>query len=206
MALEADPCQLHTAQGELVARGVVQDHVRDAIVVDAATAIGPWFRPGDRAVLEVQDTDRGTLTYHGEVEHITGRRMYLRAVRLQASRQERVAVRVATDLVIEATVAVDDDEAGQPAPRVRIRVIDLSAHGMRLLSPYEARPDERLRIQLPTPQGMLHLEARVVRADEVPGGWLCGAAFVDVTPREQDVLFAWVLELQRQILRRRASR
>lgn len=206
MALEADPCQLRTAQGELIARGVVQDHVGDELVVDAATPVGPWFRPGDRIVLEVHNTGRGALTYHGDVEHIEGRRMYLRAIALQAVRQERVAVRVATDLVIEASVREEAEEGEPPGPRVRIRVVDLSAHGMRLLSPYQAHAGQHLMVQLPTPQGILHLDAEVVRAEEVPGGWLCGSTFVDVTARERDVLFAWVLELQRQILRRRASR
>ena len=98
MALEADPCQLRTPAGELIARGFVREHRDDVVVIDAQSLAGSWFDEGEQAVLEVFNPDRGALTYQGIVDFAAGKRVRLRRLRLQVARQQRSALRVPTDL------------------------------------------------------------------------------------------------------------
>ena len=221
MAFEADPCELRTPEGELIARGFVREHEDGTLVIDAQSLGSTWFDEGDAAVVEVFDANRGALTYHGAVEFVAGKRVRLRDLRLQVARQQRSAVRVPTDLSVPivAQLGVEPgDEPGAVVPTANasgevelrppwtVTVIDLSAHGLRFLSDQGVEPGTRWRVALPTPRRPLDLVVEVLRAEEVRGGVAHGARFVDARERDHDVLFGWVLDLQRQQLARRADR
>ncbi|MDO8107728.1 PilZ domain-containing protein [Isoptericola sp. b441] len=221
MAFEADPCELRTPEGELIARGFVREHEDDTLVIDAQSLGNTWFDEGDVAVVEVFDADRGALTYHGAVEFAAAKRVRLRDLRLQVARQQRSAVRVPTDLPVPIVAQLGVEPGEEPGTVVAtadvsavvelstpwmVTVIDLSAHGLRFLAEQRVDPGTRWRVVLPAPRRSLDLVVEVVRADEVRGGVAHGARFVDAHERDHDVLFGWVLDLQRQQLALRAER
>jgi hypothetical protein len=94
MAFELDPCAVHTATGELVARGFVREQAGDTEVVEMQHESGAWLGDGDEAILEVFSATRGALTYDGVVEFAAARRVGLRGLRLREAVQQRSAVRV----------------------------------------------------------------------------------------------------------------
>lgn len=223
MAFEADPCRLRTAAGELVARGFVREHDEDTLVVDADTLAGGWFEAGESAIVDVLDADRGALTYEGVVDFAEAKRVRLRDLRLQVVHQQRSAVRVPTDLAVQVLAQVgvrpepgDPDGVVVPGPDGRperrldppwdVTVIDLSAHGLRFLADHGAEQGTQWRIRLPAPRRDLELVIEVLRPEEVRGGIAHGCRFVDARERDHDALFGWVLDLQRQLLARRADR
>ena len=223
MAFEADPCRLRTAAGELIARGFIREHDEDSLLVDADTLAGGWFAPGEMAVVEVLNPDRGSLTYEGVVEFAEAKRVRLRDLRLQVVRQQRSAVRVPTDLAVQVVAQVGvRPEPGEPEdvivpgpdgrperrldPPWDVTVIDLSAHGLRFLADHGAAPGTQWRVRLPAPRRELELVVEVLRPQEVRGGVAHGCRFVDARERDHDALFSWVLDLQRHLLARRADR
>ena len=207
MTLDANPCQLRTAAGELVARGFVREHRGDAMVVDAQTLAGTWFDEGEPAMVEVFDTDRGTMTYEGFVDFAAGKRVRLHRLRLQVVRQQRSALRVPADVPVRLEARLGGPEGEEePDPPVWLTAIDLSAHGARLLSAEEVEPGQRWRVGLDAPRRPMSLTAEVIRVEKVRGGYSCGCRFVDATERDHDELFGWVLDLQRRLLARRSER
>lgn len=223
MAFEADPCRLRTAAGELIARGFIREHDETSLLIDAETLAGAWFKPGEMAVVEVLNPDRGSLTYEGIVEFAEAKRVRLRDLRLQVVRQQRSAVRVPTDLAVQVLAQVgvrpepgEPEDAVAPGPDGRLErrldppwavtVIDLSAHGLRFLADHGVEPGTQWRVHLPAPRRELDLVVEVLRPQEVRGGVAHGCRFVDAKERDHDALFSWVLDLQRLLLARRADR
>lgn len=206
MAFEADPCQLRTATGELIARGFIREHTADRLLIDAQTLAGSWFEEGDQAEVEVFNTDRGALTYLGTVEFAAAKRVRLRDLRLKVVRQQRSALRVPTDLRVTITAQVVGGEEQPLDPPWTVTVIDLSAHGLRFQGEGGAEPGTRWRLTLHPPQGPLPLTVEVLRTEPVRTSIAHGCRFVEASEREHDVLFRWALDLQRLILARRTDR
>ncbi|MCV2394637.1 PilZ domain-containing protein [Actinotalea sp. M2MS4P-6] len=207
MALEADPCQLRTLAGELIARGFVRSHEHDVLVVDAQTLAGAWFAEGDEAVVEVLNPDRGALTYHGTVEFAAGKRVEISGLRLQEVRQQRSALRVPTDLTVTVLGPMPEpapDDDNPPSAPWDAALVDLSAHGLRIVTPAGLDRGSRWRVRLAAPRRPLELVVEVVRSHELRGQTAYGCRIVDATEREHDELFSWVLDLQRKLLARRA--
>lgn len=224
MSFEADQCQLRTVHGELVARGFVREQARGGIVIDAQTLAGTWFDEGDEAVVEVFDPDRGSLTYRAVVDFAAAKRIRLVDLRLQEVRQQRSALRVPTDLTVTVIgPALDPQPADQTVDQRDVEtpeedrepqaeeyeawqatLVDLSAHGLRLVTAEDLQDGSRWRVVLGTPRGPLELVAEVVRSHELRGQVAYGCRIVGATEREHDLLFSWVLHLQRRLLARRA--
>lgn len=205
MSLESDECRLRTAAGELIARGFVRQHAEDAMVIDTGEAGSVWFAEGDDAVVEVLNGDRGTLTYHGVVEMAAARRLRLVELRMQTVEQRRAALRVATDLQVPVVAQVVGPEEVPLDPPWQVAVVDLSAYGVRFIHEQELEVGSRWRIRLSAPRRPLELVAEVVRVEPVRVSFASGCRFVDATEAEHDVLFRWVLDLQRALLARRAG-
>ncbi len=209
MAFEADPCALRTEAGELIARGFVRQHDDEVLVVDARGLPDSWLAEGDSAMVEVFNTDRGALTYRGVVDFAAAGRVRLSDLRLQVVRQQRAALRVPTDFPVDVVARVGSPEADgaeeELDPPWQVTVIDLSAHGLRFLAADGAERGSTWRLRLPAPRRHLDLAVEVVRIEELRSGVAHGCRFVDARERDHDVLFGWVLDLQRQQLAKRAD-
>lgn len=201
MAFELDPCAVHTATGELVARGFVREHTGDAVVVETQHESGTWLGEGEGAVLELFSATRGALTYDGVVEFAAGRRVGLRDLRLREVVQQRSAVRVQVSVPVTVH-PVGEDEEREPVEAV---VIDLSAHGLRFRSDGVFTVGDQVQVLLPLERGPIPLTLEVVRSEDLRGGVAYGCQIVGTSERVQDALFRHVLDQQRAQLARRAE-
>lgn len=202
MAFELDPCAVHTATGELVARGFVREQAGDTVVVEMQHESGAWLGDGDEAILEVFSATRGALTYDGVVEFAAARRVGLRGLRLREAVQQRSAVRVAVSVPVTAH-PVGDDEEREPFEAV---VIDLSAHGVRFRCDVELTAGDRVQVTLPLERAPLPLTLEVVRTEDLRGAAAYGCRIVGASERVHDALFRHVLDQQRAQLQLRADR
>ncbi len=100
--------------------------------------------------------------------------------------------------------AGEPDAVGAPEPveadtyegDLAFTLLDISAHGMRILSQATLRPGQRIRFlyeELPSP---MLLEAVVVRAQQSRTGTHYGCRFLGLTSRQTDDLFRHVLHTQ----------
>jgi hypothetical protein len=197
---ELDRCRVHGVDGELLADGFVRASEQDVVFVAAQNFTGRLLDPGDEAVLVVLDPDRGEATYDAVVTHVELGLVQLEDLVLRERVQQRAAVRVTTD--IRVTVShLDTGGDAEPLPEpVQATVVDVSAHGVRVMARHGFEVGTRLRLRLGVGREHVDVVALVLRAHEVPGGVAHGCRLVDVPERVSDLLFRFVMEEQRRAL------
>jgi c-di-GMP-binding flagellar brake protein YcgR len=127
-------------------------------------------------------------------------------VELLSTLQKRAVARVSVTVECEgfATLAAPEDgEDGAPAEAAAtgevpftFTVLDVSAHGMRMMSQTELPPGSSVRFVFPELSAAFWLQAVVVRAQPSRSGTHYGCQFVETSPRETDELFSYVLRTQ----------
>lgn len=156
---------------------------------------------GETLTARVHDEVRGECVYVGEVARVTADTVAFAGVELLATLQKRAAARVAVTLGCEGFLRVpppdDGDGAGHgPEAPLRFTVLDVSAHGMRMMSPTELPPGSTIRFVFPELSDAFWLQAVVVRSQPSRTGTHYGCRFVETSPRETDELFRYVLRTQ----------
>lgn len=173
---------------------------------------------GDVYLLRVLDDARGECVYQGEVARITADTVAFVGVELLSTLQKRAVARVAVHVEVQgfARPAVVPDEDGHDAgaahtgasepaddgaePPAEIPfefvVLDVSAHGMRMMSQTELPVGSEVRFVFPELSAAFWLQAVVVRAQPSRSGTHYGCRFVETSPRETDELFSYVLRTQ----------
>ncbi len=139
MAFESDPCAVHAATGELLARGFVREHAEGHLVMAAQSFTGAWLDAGDRAVLEVLSADRGVLSFDAVVETSELGRIVFRSLALREAVQHRASLRVRTDMVLQISSLVVDGQEQVLEPAWPAHVDDISADGVRFRTASRAR-------------------------------------------------------------------
>lgn len=156
--------------------------------------------------LRVLDDVRGECVYVGEVGRVTADTVAFVGVELLSTLQKRAVARVAVTVECEgfAVRAAEPDADGEapadaaPGAEVpfRFTVLDVSAHGMRMMSQTELPPGSTVRFVFPELSDAFWLQAVVVRAQPSRTGTHYGCQFVETSPRETDELFRYVLRTQ----------
>ncbi|HWS58935.1 MAG TPA: PilZ domain-containing protein [Actinotalea sp.] len=203
MAVDLEPCLVHTAGGELLARGFVRERDESSLVVEAKTFAGTWLRPGDPAVVQILSAARGRMTYDAVVAFSAPRRIGLVDLRLRSVVEQRAALRVPTAIPMQISHVLDGDVPVAVEP-FEILVIDLSVGGMRLSSAARLALGTRLAMVFTATDRPIDLTVEVLRVEEIRGGFAYGCRFEDATEREHDALFRFVESAQRRQAAERA--
>ncbi|MBD3778396.1 MULTISPECIES: PilZ domain-containing protein [unclassified Cellulomonas] len=192
-------------------RTVLSGYVRtydDGVLWAGTEGIVRGVAEGEHYTLRVLDEVRGECVYVGAVARITADTVAFAGVELLSTLQKRAVARVAVSVECEgfATPAgTPHDEgatpAGDGAPGsgerpVQFTVLDVSAHGMRMMSQTELPPGSTVRFVFPELSDAFWLQAVVVRAQPSRSGTHYGCRFVETSPRETDALFRYVLRTQ----------
>ncbi len=177
---------------------------------------------GDVYLLRVLDDARGECVYQGEVARITADTVGFVGVELLSTLQKRAVARVAVHVEVQgfarlAAVPEEGHEHGHEhgaehagdaageAPAVDgeadevpfvFTVLDVSAHGMRMMSQTELPLGSEVRFVFPELSAAFWLQAVVVRAQPSRSGTHYGCRFVETSDRETDELFSYVLRTQ----------
>lgn len=170
---------------------------------------------GDVYLLRVLDDARGECVYQGEVARITADTVGFVGVELLSTLQKRAVARVAVHVEVQgfARLAAVPDEHGHehgaaPAAEAEavggeaeevpfvFTVLDVSAHGMRMMSQTELPLGSEVRFVFPELSAAFWLQAVVVRAQPSRSGTHYGCRFVETSDRETDELFSYVLRTQ----------
>jgi hypothetical protein len=206
--------------GHAVLSGYVRTF-EDGVLWAGFESIVRGVSEGDVYLLRVLDDARGECVYQGEVARITADTVAFVGVELLSTLQKRAVARVAVHVEVQgfarlaavpeehghghspvadgpAEVARDDAEAageGDEIPFV-FTVLDVSAHGMRMMSQTELPVGSEVRFVFPELSAAFWLQAVVVRAQPSRSGTHYGCRFVETSTRETDELFSYVLRTQ----------
>jgi hypothetical protein len=166
------------------------------------------------ARLVVLDDVRGECVYVGEVARVTADTVAFTGVELLSTVQKRAVARVSVTVECEgfarvpwtaehaaegagpAAGAEDDGREHSDEFALRFTLLDVSAHGMRMMSQTELPPGSTIRFVFPELSDAFWLQAVVVRAQPSRSGTHYGCRFVETSPRETDELFRYVLRTQ----------
>ncbi|HYQ74409.1 PilZ domain-containing protein [Cellulomonas sp.] len=174
---------------------------------------------GDVYLLRVLDDARGECVYQGEVARITADTVAFVGVELLSTLQKRAVARVAVHVEVQGFARLaavpdgdahehgheHDPDAGPAAGAVDAEadevpfvftVLDVSAHGMRMMSQTELPVGSEVRFVFPELSAAFWLQAVVVRAQPSRSGTHYGCRFVETSTRETDELFSYVLRTQ----------
>ncbi|MBW0254685.1 PilZ domain-containing protein [Cellulomonas sp. PS-H5] len=170
---------------------------------------------GDVYLLRVLDDARGECVYQGEVARITADTVGFVGVELLSTLQKRAVARVAVHVEVQgfarlATVPDEHEHEHGAAPAAEAEavdgeadevpfvftVLDVSAHGMRMMSQTELPLGSEVRFVFPELSAAFWLQAVVVRAQPSRSGTHYGCRFVETSDRETDELFSYVLRTQ----------
>lgn len=178
---------------------------------------------GEVYLLRVLDDARGECVYQGEVARVTVDTVAFVGVELLSTLQKRAVARVAVHVEVQgfarlAAVPGDPDHehasegAAEAAADAAVAaatvdgeadeipfvftVLDVSAHGMRMMSQTELPLGSEVRFVFPELSAAFWLQAVVVRAQPSRSGTHYGCRFVETSTRETDELFSYVLRTQ----------
>lgn len=183
-------------------RQVLSGYVRtfdDGVLWAGTEGIVRGVAEGELYTLRVLDEVRGECVYVGEAARITADTVGFAGVELLSTLQKRAVARVAVAVECEGFVTVPGGDEGaeetgeQP---LRFTVLDVSAHGMRMMTTTVLPPGSTVRFVFPELSDAFWLQAVVVRAQPSRSGTHYGCRFVETSPRETDALFRYVLRTQ----------
>lgn len=200
--------------GDAVLSGYVRTF-EDGVLWAGFESIVRGVSEGDVYLLRVLDDARGECVYQGEVARITADTVAFVGVELLSTLQKRAVARVAVHVEVQGfarLAAVPDEEGheGDDAPASEaagpadeaaevpfvFTVLDVSAHGMRMMSQTELPVGSEVRFVFPELSAAFWLQAVVVRAQPSRSGTHYGCRFVETSTRETDELFSYVLRTQ----------
>ncbi|WP_182113897.1 MULTISPECIES: PilZ domain-containing protein [unclassified Actinotalea] len=206
MAFELDPCRIRTTEGELLVQGFVREHWGTGAEVEVDHEAGGWIQDGDAVLLEVLSSVRGACTFDAVVVASGERRVELCDLVLRETVQMRSAVRVPTSIPVTLHPVGPPARTGEDAePDVQGVLIDVSATGVRVRLAEPLDQGTRFTFRLDATRVPLDLQLEVLRGHEIGGATAVGCRLVDVSERETDELFRFVLEEQRRLLAQRAA-
>lgn len=195
------------ADGAVRLHGYVREF-EDGVMWIGSENLVRGFAEGERVVLRVLDDQRGECVYGGVVGRVSADMLGCTDVELLSTLQKRAVARVQVRVECEGWVSYPEDEQPEedekpgdidPGTGERRRtfvVLDVSAHGMRMMSTADLPIGSVARFVFPELSEAFWLHAEVVRAQPSRSGTHYGCQFRDASPRELDELFSYVLRTQ----------
>ncbi len=198
--------------GHVVLTGYVRTFA-DGVLWAGTEGIVRGVTDGEEYTLRVLDDARGECVYLGTVGRITADTVGFADVELLSTLQKRAVARVSVTVECEGVVTLAPGETTgdgtDPGPGagpgaeggggeqpLRFVLLDVSAHGMRMMSQTVLPPGSTVRFVFPELSDAFWLQAVVVRAQPSRSGTHYGCRFVETSPRETDALFRYVLRTQ----------
>jgi hypothetical protein len=202
-------CSVETDEAAVVLNGYVRTF-EDGVLWVGSDDIVRGVSEGETYILRVLDEVRGECVYQGDCARVTADTAAFTGVELLSTLQKRAVARVSVTVECEGFARLAEPADGtegdaEPAPApagddgetpLTFTVLDVSAHGMRMMSQTELPPGSTVRFVFPELSAAFWLQAVVVRAQPSRSGTHYGCRFVETSPRETDELFRYVLRTQ----------
>jgi len=189
-------CCLTTKSGDVDGHVVTFDS--DVIVLEVAAPLTDR-EIGDAASLTVLDPVRGMCRYVGLLGGIAGTTVQVVVLERGLPDQRRSAARAAYRVACVGKLETPDGT--EPLPVV---VVDVSASGVRFVTPRLLGRGDVVRFPMPVGQDSVDLAARVLRVEEGQHEWRYGCELLGLDERTREALFRLVLRLQRAAAKERS--
>lgn len=203
---ELSPCTVRAADDDVTVVGFVRAFEGDTLSLGSEDLVR-GLTVGADVTVQVLDEVRGECLYAGFVARVAGDQVDIADVDLVATLQKREVARVRTSVPCHGVVTrpaeaflegLDGEEHAPPGGdhTLDFTVLDISAHGMRVLARDSVPVGSVIRFEFPELDVPFLLAAVVVRVQESRTGMHYGCRFEGTTDREADALFSYVLRTQ----------
>lgn len=164
----------------------------------------PHFERGENLKVCVYDNFQGICWYLTSVNDATMLRLILTDFNLLDVIQRRKSIKIKTtfNTLIHAVYSIDNERIELESP-VEITAKDLSVGGVYFISERLFLEGTGVEFLFNRVEPNLRIKTRILRKQELSGDkWGYGCQFWDVTPREADIVFAFLWEEHRRQLKR----
>lgn len=207
---ELSPCTIRAADDDVTVVGFVRAFDGDTLTIGSEDIVR-GLAAGRDVTVQVLDEVRGECLYAGFVSRVAGDQVDIADVDLVATLQKREVARVRTSVPCHGVVSrptevfLEGVDGGEGAERAApsggdhgldFTVLDISAHGMRILARETVPVGSVIRFEFPELDVPFLLAAVVVRVQESRTGMHYGCRFEGTSAREADALFGYVMRTQ----------
>lgn len=194
--------EVYSITDALISIGVLVD--LDGDYMEIIGDIFPRFEKGEKLKICAYDDMRGICWYTAVVDYSVSDRIQLTDVELLNVIQRRQNIKVKTTFTTQIFNIYDDDDnmitLDEP---INIQVKDISVGGVFFVCDMPFKENQKIEFFFNQGPRPLRIKTSILRRQEVNGqnnGY--GCIYDDLTEREQDILFSYIWEVQRQQLRR----
>jgi c-di-GMP-binding flagellar brake protein YcgR len=152
--------------------------------------------------VQLLDEVRGEVRYGATVLAVQDDAVEVGQLVQLSARQRRGAARVRVHMTCRGSIGRPGRAPGEATAPVIVSVLDISATGARLLLPADLPAGTLVTFEFATLSGSMSLTARVLRGEESMSGWRYGCELVDLTTRQSEEIFRFVLLTQGEQRRR----
>ncbi|WP_258724528.1 PilZ domain-containing protein [Cellulomonas sp. NS3] len=204
---ELSPCTIRAADDDVTVVGFVRALEGDTLTIGSEDIVR-GLAVGRDVTVQVLDEVRGECLYAGFVSRVAGDQVDIADVDLVATLQKREVARVRTsvpcrgvvsrpaEVFLEGLDAADPTQPPGGEHELDFTVLDISAHGMRVLARDTVPVGSVIRFEFPELDAPFLIAAVVVRGQESRTGMHYGCRFEGTTAREADALFGYVMRTQ----------
>jgi hypothetical protein len=171
--------------------GFVESFEQDVLAVKMQDFVTDLDQ-GVAVEMRVLDEVRGEVHYQAVVREIISGLVEFTRLKQLSIRQRRGAARVRVAVRTTAILASEQQEPRE----IPITVLDVSASGVKILSPEQLHVGQGISFDFPTNDTVLSLTANVVWSEESATGWRHGCRLDRPGPRDVELLFRFVLLTQ----------
>ncbi|MCG2798384.1 MAG: PilZ domain-containing protein [Cellulomonas sp.] len=181
--------------------GHVESSTSSSLVIRCRTALDE-LAPGAPVEVQLLDEVRGEVRYGATVLDVQDDAVEVGQLVQISVRQRRGAARVRVHRTCRGSIGPAGRAPDEHAASAIVSVLDISATGTRLLLPSDLPIGTLVTFEFTTLGGALPLTARVLRGEESMSGWRYGCELVDLTPKQSEEIFRFVLLTQGEQRRR----
>ena len=198
---EFDKCILTSDHETVLGEGYINEYQQDVMNLTLSGGFRP--APEDSVFLYIYDQVKGECKYSARVEEILMDRVTLRDLSLIRSLQKRDNTRAEKILRYRITERYTGVGLVPLEKPVDITIVNISATGMCFNSDEKFRTGFTFSLEFRETTRPIELKIRIIRAEQFSHSNRYGCVFEDISDREKDEIFRFVLREQIEQRRKR---
>ncbi|HEX3026630.1 MAG TPA: PilZ domain-containing protein [Clostridia bacterium] len=191
---EFDKCIITNKNGAKISEGIVSEYNSADMRINTTESHN--LRVYDEVLIYVYNQLKGECKYEGTVSQATGSRITLFNVSLVRSVQKRDNTRVSKQLKYMVTHSFRGDRAIKLEKPIEITVLNISAQGLYLNSTHDFAIGSRFPLVLQETIKPIKVTVEILRKEKYTRSFNYGCQFADISQKDMDEIFRFVLKEQ----------
>jgi hypothetical protein len=196
---EFDKCVIEKTNGEYVTWGHIVEFDSEHIKIRVKSEYSDYNLY--RIILFIYNSTKGECKYHADVSEIDEKNIILKNIELLSSVQKRSNTRVGKMIKYQITDTFKDKKIITLEKPIDITILNISAVGLYFSSDENLVLGFTFQLVFNEFKNPIYLEVEIIRRDEYARSYNYGCIFKNISNKEMDEIFRFVLK--EQIVQRR---